>query len=310
MNKTDTKNIDARNDSDTTTFKLSVIKSANPLLNFFKGSNEERSIVVYHDGRDIKTEVTDCHGLLHFKQLLQKMERNTAIVPGHLNEDNACPSNTKIDLIGPLDSLEENELITERVFFNFELNEPALICFNVDGKGRTPDVAWDELCKIDPSLKKVGHLVTRSNSGFLRPLGDEENIAVSDRFNIYCLVKDGGDIRRYSFAFRMRFGAKYPVWMEGDENKSCFTRQFIYPPAFNSNNIIFKSPIANGEDLVQEKSLFQLYPGEILDTKELADTDDFENQKCLENYLNTIESILDTLKAQHSFALDLREYFT
>ena len=305
MNKICTKNTAASNDSDTTTFKLSVINSAKPLLISLSVDRDKQSITVYHDGCDTKIEVSDCHGLLHFKQLLEKMERNTAIVPGHLSESSDGLNNTKIKLLSPSKSSEKNLIAVESVFFTFKPNKPALICFNVDGKGKTPDVAWDELCEIDPSLKKVGHLVTWSNSVFLQCSGGGKNRAVPDRYSFYCLVKDGGDVLRYSHAFQIQYGAKYRIWMEHCDTNEYSMRQFVHKQAFHPNNIIFKSPTAIEEDIFQENSLFQLCSGEILDTEAFSNPNILETTECLKNYTSVIASINEVMEA--SIAQSLHE---
>ena len=271
-------------DSESTRFSFSKITSdSEPINKSISLANGKLDIHHRHKLFKGSASVHQCCGLWEFGGYLERSDINEAIVLGRITQhenwfDEAVVEWLEIGTETPSDvndtSVYHHSVVTN--FFKYKPNEPALILFDVKGTFDTAESAWNLLCKVDPTLKFIGHLTVHSTTSYIKVASTGKQLVGADGFHFYCLVKNGADIPRYGDLFAKRAWLLGHGRIEISDTGDYLQPQLVNTEAFNPSNAIYEAPPDLDEEIVQEKPSLPFYTGGVLDTEKFEDLDQQE----------------------------------
>jgi len=266
-------NSDNNNDAGSVNFKLSVVTSHTCPLN--------QSISV-HDGRlhksinypqfDGTVNVVTCKGLTQFKLLLENFQSHHAFITGQIHQQgewiescNLHWDNPELEYfgLGIIDNADD--------YFRYRSDQPSLICFDIPNAFDTSEVAWEELCRIDPMLNHVGYVVVPYASNAIRDRLTGKHLSSSRGYRFYCLARNGKDITRYGRNFAQRATINGFNDVEQSELTQYTIYQNVNAKLFCPGQIIEEAPASISEQLEQVTDPIEYHPGGLLDTEKFAD---------------------------------------
>ena len=271
-------------DSESTRFSFSKITSdSEPINKIISLANGKLDIHHRHQWLKGSASVHQCCGLLEFKDYLERSDNNEAIVLGRITQHETWFDEAVIEWVEygtetPSDvndtSVYHHSIVTD--FFKYKPNEPALMLFDVKGTFDTPQSAWNLLCKVDPTLKFIGHLTVHSTTSYIKVASTGKQLVGADGFHFYCLVKNGADIPRYGDLFAKRAWLLGHGRIEISDTGDYLQPQLVNTKAFNPSNAIYEAPPDLDEEIVQERPSLPFYTGGILDSESFEDLDQQE----------------------------------
>lgn len=202
ISKRDIKNHEA----ESVNFKLSIVTSHTCPLN---------QTISVHDGKlhtsinyplfDGTVDVVNCEGLAQFKLLLENLQSHHAFITGQLHQHGKWIERCDLHWDNPnLEYFGQGIVDNTDDYIRYKSDQPSLICFDVPNAFDTSEIAWAELCEIDPQLNKVGYVVAPYAANKIRVRSAGQYLIGSRAYRFYCIARNGADIPRYGRNFAQR----------------------------------------------------------------------------------------------------------
>ncbi len=268
------------NDAASINFKLSVVTSQICPLNQNITVNDGKiHTSINYPQFDGIVDVVNCKGLTQFKLLQENLRSHHAFITGQIHQQgewiescNLHWDNPELEYFGQdiIDNTEDN--------FKYRSDQPSLICFDVPNAFDTPEIAWEELCEIDPQLNGAGYLLVPYAANKIRVRSTGQYLIGSRGYRFYCVARNGADIPRYGRNFAMRATINGFNQIEQNEITQYTIYQNVNAKLFQPGQIIEEAPAVISEQLEQLTEMTEYHPGGLLDTENFADLNAVENE--------------------------------
>ncbi|MFC1720104.1 hypothetical protein ACFL00_03075 [Pseudomonadota bacterium] len=272
-------------DSDYVPFSLSLCRFEEPLhLTHGSGFDEldECGVPLEIESPEHTLEVVRCHGLLHFKHLLETMDDHVAFRPGFPTPE--IESRPVFDsYYGHFNEFVCGLLVHSSEFYFYPTDEPALVCFEVDSRYGSPATAWEMLCQIDWNLRKVGYLFAPygefDNEGGLRTL----------KYRFYIVAC--GDIPSYTTYFTIAASVFHGFNFDFEGYDSFRICQLVDPVSITADHFIHWESRFSAIGITDQASGLKLHSGEILNTREFDEISNLDMYELGQRGIRAFEEI-------------------
>ena len=274
------RNNNNNNDSSSINFKLSVVTSRTcPLNQTISIDGGRVQVSKNYPQFDGTVETINCNGLIQLKHLLETISSQQAIITGRMHQGGKWVESGDLHWINPdSEFLDPDIADNAHEYFRHEMDHPSLICFDVPIALDSSDIAWLDLCDIDPQLLNVGHVVIPYVSNDIRDKATGKSYIGELGYRFYCIAKNGADIPRYGRNFAMRSSINGFNLVEQNTSYTYCIYQNINAKYFCPGQVITEAPAVLAEHLVQINDPIEINAGGILDTEKFTDLNASENE--------------------------------
>ena len=267
MNKKNRKDTAINTNSNSTSFKFSVVTSHTLPLNqriSLEGGELKVTTCPAFEG---SVETIDCRGITHLTRIIENLGCYQAIIPGCMHRDGEWVEHGSICWDNPdreyYEAMDDNALD----FFGIIPRTPSIFCLHIPNIADTAIAVREHLCESIPRLRGIGFAMVPSPTSHIRHRSTGMLLTGANGYRFYFLAKVSAETMKYGTGFTLRalFGDINQNGHSGWGRK--LPLQSINVKFLSPGHPIFEAKPFLDERLVQERPPIEIHAGGILDTE-------------------------------------------